>query len=548
MRHRYLVLCVGLLALMRAPAMAQVQPPPQINPGLIENDIERQRRRIEQQQQIPKQGGPAVVGPQRSSPVIVPGGGQRFRLRAVGFDKSKFITQEELNAVAAKYIGKQVDIAALQTMVAEINQIYADRGIVTAIATLPPQTAAGGTVKVKLTEGRLQKTSVIGNVQTSPNYVLGRVVHPVGEVLDVPKLNHDVVWFNRTNDVQVRALLQPGTDFGLTDLQMAVTEPPINTLQLFFDNQGVQSTGRNEGGIYYKRHGLAGIDDRLTFYGVKSEGNINGNVAYNLPINPWGGRLGVSYTQGKLRTIQGPFASLNVTGKTDLAAVNFAQPVVATESWLVQFIAAYAHGNSESDFSSVPVTNDRYGKTTGGLSVTATGATYAISLSPAVNSIDSHDKIFGTDRSFATTTGFLNGSLSLPAQFSLTTLGSWQYTQEKLLPGDQLFSIGGPTTVRGYASNTAAGDSGYYLNLELHRNMSDVINGLDIFAFTDTGSVFSLNPARTQLDSSGAGLSWTPFAPLTFEASVGIPWRTVIADQHRYELYGRVSFRPLSLF
>ncbi|MDB5636032.1 MAG: hemolysin activation/secretion protein, partial [Bradyrhizobium sp.] len=83
MRHRYLVLCVGLLALMRAPAMAQVQPPPQINPGLIENDIERQRRRIEQQQQIPKQGGPAVVGPQRSSPVIVPGGGQRFRLRAV---------------------------------------------------------------------------------------------------------------------------------------------------------------------------------------------------------------------------------------------------------------------------------------------------------------------------------------------------------------------------------------------------------------------------------------------------------------------------------
>jgi hemolysin activation/secretion protein len=537
-----------LLALMRAPAMAQVQPPPQINPGLIENDIERQRRRIEQQQQVPKQGGPAVVGPQRSSPVIVPGGGQRFRLRAVGFDKSKFITQEELNAVAAKYIGKQVDIAALQTMVAEINQIYADRGIVTAIATLPPQTAGGGIVKVKLTEGRLQKTSVSGNDQTSPNFILRRVGHPVGEVLDVPKLNRDVVWFNRTNDVQVRALLQPGTDFGLTDLQLAVTEPPINTLQLFFDNQGVQTTGRNEGGIYYKRHGLAGIDDRLTFYGVKSEGNINGNVAYNLPINPWGGRLGVSYTQGKIKTVQGPFVSLDVTGKSNLAALNFAQPVFATDAWLVQLNAAYGYGNSESDFSRVPVTDDRYGKTTGGVSVTASGATYALTVSPAFNSIDWHDKIFGMERNFTTTTGILNGTLGLPAQFSVTTLGSWQYTQAKLLPGDQLFSIGGPTTVRGYASNTAAGDSGYYLNLELHRNMSDVIKGLDVFVFTDTGSVFSVNPARTQLDSSGAGLSWTPFAPLTFEASVGIPWRTVIADQHRYEFYGRVSFRPLFLF
>lgn len=91
----------------------------------------------------------------------------------------------------------------------------------------------------------------------------------------MPQLTNDVTRFNRTNDVQIRALLQPGTNFGLTDLQLAVTEPPRNTLQLFFDNQGVQTTGRNQGGVYYKLHGLAGIDDRLTFYGVKSEGNLN---------------------------------------------------------------------------------------------------------------------------------------------------------------------------------------------------------------------------------------------------------------------------------
>jgi len=40
---------------------------------------------------------------------------------------------------------------------------------------------------------------------------------PEGEVLDVPKLNRDVIWFNRTNDVQIKALLQPGTNFGLTN-------------------------------------------------------------------------------------------------------------------------------------------------------------------------------------------------------------------------------------------------------------------------------------------------------------------------------------------
>ena len=148
----------------------------------------------------------------------------------------------------------------------------------------------------------------------------------------MPQLTADVTWFNRTNDVQIRALLQPGTDFGLTDLQFAVTEPPRNTLQFFTDNQGVKTTGRYQAGVYYKLHGLAGFDDRLTFYGTKSDGNLNGNVSYNVPVNPWGGRVGVSYTQGKIKIVDGPVPPLDVTGKSDQVAVNFAQPVFVNEA------------------------------------------------------------------------------------------------------------------------------------------------------------------------------------------------------------------------
>jgi hemolysin activation/secretion protein len=266
-----------------------------------------------------------------------------------------------------------------------------------------------------------------------------------------------------------------------------------------------------------------------------------------MPFNPWGGRVGVSYTQGDIKIIQGQFATLDVTGKSNQVGVNIGQPIWATNAWLVQANAAYAYGNSESDFSSVAVSNDRYSKDTGGLSVNASGADYSITLSPTFNSINWHDKILGGERSFNTFSGSGNAILRLPAQFSAVFLGGWQYTWEKLLPGDQLFPIGGSTTVRGYPSNAVAGDSGYYFNLELHRNMSDMISGLDVFAFVDSGSVYSTFPANTQLDSAGAGLSWTPYAPLTFEASVGIPWRTVIADQSHYQFYGRIIFRPLQL-
>lgn len=542
----YLAFGVGSVSLAASLAHAQV-PPPTINPGAIENDIERQRRRIEQQQQVPRQSGPAVVGPQRAPAVVGPGGGARFVLRRLVFDKSKFITPDELSAIASKYVGKQVDIAGLQRVVADINLLYAQRGIVTAIATLPPQNANNGVVKIKLTEGRLQKTTVEGNKQTSKDYILQGVEHPAGEVLDVPKLNRDVVWFNRTNDVQIRALLQPGSNFGLTDLQFAVTEPPRNTLQLFVDNQGVETTGRNEGGVYYKLHGLAGIDDRLTFYGIKSEGNLNGNASYNIPFNPWGGRLGVSYTQGDIKIVQGPFKTLDVTGRSNQASVNMAQPFWATQTFLFQGIGAYTYGTSQSDFSSVSVTNDRYTKASGGFSANWAGDFYSVTAAPVFNRIDWHDKILGGDRSFDTFTGSLNGTVRLPAQFYAVGLASYQYTWEKLLPGDQIFSIGGPTTVRGYHTNQVAGDSGYYFNLELHRDLSSLVKGLDMYVFTDSGSIFSTAPTSVQLDSSGVGLSWTPWAPITLETSVGIPWRPVTSDQDRYVFYGRVSFRPLLL-
>ena len=535
-----------LAACCMVPARAQV---PSINPGAIQNDIDRQRRQFEQQSAPPKLNGPAVIGGEREKSQLLKPGGPKFRLRKLEFDTSKFITPAELDEIAKKYVGKHVDIAALLQLVADINAIYAARGIVTGIATLPEQDPKDGVVRIKLTEGRLQKTTVEGNKQTRTDYILQRVREPEGEVLDVPKLNRDVIWFNRTNDVQIKALLQPGTSFGLTDLQLAVIEPPVDTLQLFTDNQGVENTGRWEGGAFYKRHGLFGVDDRLTFYGIRSDGNLNGNVAYSVPVNPWGGRAGVSYTEGKIKIIQGPFVALDVTGRSSQAAVNFSQPVWATQNWLVLLNAAETEGKTVSRFASVSVTDDHYDKATAGISVTNSGNTYSITVSPAVNYIAWQDHLLGSNRAFNTYTGSLIAtSAAGPANFSTNVLASWQYTQEKLLPGDQIFSIGGPTTVRGYPSNSASGDSGYYFNAELHYNWSQWLRGFDTYVFTDWGAVYSTFPGVTEMASVGVGFSWTYAQFLTFEANYATPVKMAVSTQNHYEAYGRVIFRPLLMF
>ncbi|AWM00459.1 ShlB/FhaC/HecB family hemolysin secretion/activation protein [Bradyrhizobium amphicarpaeae] len=535
---------IGLAACCIASAHAQ-----SINPGVIQNDVDRQRRQLEQQSAPPKLTGPAVIGGEREKSQLLKPGGPKFRLRKVTFDESKFITPAELDEIAKRYVGKNVDIASLLQLVADINAVYAARGIVTGIATLPEQDAKGGVVRVKLTEGRLQKTTIEGNKQTRADYILDRVKEPEGEVLDVPKLNRDVIWFNRTNDVQIKALLQPGTSFGLTDLQFAVIEPPVDTLQLFTDNQGAENTGRWEGGAFYKRHGLFGVDDRLTFYGVRSDGNLNGNVAYSIPVNPWGGRAGVSYTEGKIKIIQGPFVALDVTGRSSQAAVNFSQPVWVTQDWLVLLNAALTEGKTVSRFATVAVTDDHYDKTTAGVSVTKSGNTYSITVSPAVNYVAWQDHVLGNNRAFNTYTGSLIAtSAAGPQNFSANVLASWQYTQEKLLPGDQIFSIGGPTTVRGYPSNAASGDSGYYFNAELHYNWSQWLRGFDTYIFTDWGAVYSTFPGVTEMASVGVGFSWTYAQFMTFEANYATPLKMAVSTQNHYEAYGRVILRPLLMF
>lgn len=545
MRGLGVALGLGLALLASASARAQIQ---SINPGVIQNDIDRQRQQLEQQNRPPKLQGPAVVGGEREKPGILKPGGPKFRLNKIEFDPSKFITPEELDEIAKKYVGKDADISTLQQAIADINAIYAERGIVTGIATLPEQDAKGGVVKIKLTEGRLEHTNITGNQQTRQSYILDRVKEPEGEILDVPKLNRDVLWFNRTNDVQVKALLQPGSSFGLTDLNFAVIEPPVDTLQLFVDNQGVQNTGRQEGGIFYKRHGLFGVDDRLTFYGVRADGNLNGNVAYNIPINIWGGRVGVSYTQGDIKIVQGPFVALDVTGRSTQAAVNFSQPVWVTQNWMLLLNAAETEGNTVSRFSTVATTNDHYDKSTGGFALTNYGNTYSFTVSPAMNYVEWHDHILFGNRTFNTYTGTAVGTAAGPANFSANLLASWQYSPTHLLPGDQIFSIGGPTTVRGYPTNAVAGDSGYYVNAELHYNWSSIVKGLDTYLFTDWGAVFSTNPGIVELSSVGGGFSWT-FAPsITLEASYATPLKLAVSTQRHYEAYTRLTFRPLLMF
>lgn len=537
------VWCAGIAALLPFAAHAQGVPggigavP---NPGLI-NSQNRQNEQQLRQQNEQILNGPGVVSPVVPAAKISPKGGPTFRLKHVRFDNSAFISKAQLADIAAPYIGTNVDFSDIQRIVKAVNDIYAARGLTTSAAYLPPQNLKDGDLHIGLVEGRLGKLGIKGTAQLRPDYVRAHVTTVAGEVVDVPLLTREVDAFNKTGVAQIQASLRPGATFGLSDIDLAVIEPPGLSVNLFGDNQGVESVNKYEGGFLIQGYSPLGIDDRFTLYGVGSQGNMDGNVAYSLPFNPWNGRVGVSYTRGRIYVDQGPFADLNIKGQSQVTALNLTQPLYVDPNWFFLLNGAFAYDLSTSTQTDIPVTNDTTYKETVGFSAGFTNGIFSVSVSPTYSAAQTHFAITDTEQHFSLYDGTVNASWRLPKDFVAVFAADYQISSAQLIAGDQLFQDGGPTTVRGYTTQLVAGASGYFSNLELHHNADFILKGVDVYAFYDRGSVYSTSPQVVTLNSAGAGLSYNFNERVIAEVSAGVPFDHVISNQPPFEAYFRVT-------
>jgi hemolysin activation/secretion protein len=540
MWFRAIRVMLGSAALLASAAVAEAQVAPIVPPSTATDQTLRKQQQIENAQPNPQtspQESP-VIGPGFATAPHPKGKGASFVLQGVTFDSSRFLSRAELDAIAAPYIGHTVDFSDLAAILDKINALYKDNGQITARAILPPQKIAGGVVHISLIEGKVGKVVITGNTRTSSAFVGERIILTSGEVVDEPALSRDVVFFNRTNDAQVRALLKPGAAFGETDIDLLVTDPPANVTQLFVDNEGVDSTGRGEGGIFYRHSDLIADDDRVTFYGTLSGGGFDGSASYTLPVDTDGDRLTFNYDRNHINVINGPVGSLSITGHGQTGSVGVTRPLVATEDWLVSTsLNATVDTSSTSEPAGIVADTTTY-RGIAGMSATYISQDLMVSLSPNVAYAHSDNAILHTERSLAIVTGTGVALWRLDQDWSAHFQTGWQYTPDALLPADQLFQVGGPTSVRGYRAGLLAGDSGYYVNAELHNAVVQLPSGaLDVYAFADNGAAFSTKPAWRSVTSLGVGTSVPLLHNMTLNASVGAPIEHVVSGQAGCEVY-----------
>ncbi len=542
--HGNLSLVAAILLLpVLAYAGTPVPPPPtqQLNPGLINNQGQQNLQQIEKQNALPPASPGVKPAPQQ--PEAVPSEGLSFVLRGVRVDPTRFLTTAEIDGVVQQYIGKPVNIGTLRRMVGALNAILVKKHYITVSAYLPPQQVTHGIVHVAIIEGRLGKVGISGNKALSRSYVRSYLHIRQNDVIDLPQIEDDLSRFNNTGIARLQAALLPGSNFGLTDIQLSVTEPARNLFQVFVDNQGVASVGQNEVGAMYQLYGPFGIDDRLTVYGVKSVGNLFGNVSYNVPFNSLGGRIGLSASSGSINVVSGIYQPLAVVGHSEIVSANVSQPLVVHGNWMLLGMGSYAYNFSDSSQRATSVTSDKVKLETVGFKLGYAGHDINASFAPTYSLAQWHSGVSDNGMSFGLAGGSFYIRGNLPDGYAAQAMGAWQMASTALIPASELFQVGGPTTVRGFPANAAAGPSGYFFNLELHHLLPvpDLLRNpgstLDGFLFVDQGRSYNPFPAYQDLRSAGFGASWDISRYLAANVNVGFPLENSVYGQSSSQIY-----------
>ncbi|MBP8150698.1 MAG: ShlB/FhaC/HecB family hemolysin secretion/activation protein [Xylophilus sp.] len=518
---RFSLTALAAMAALQAAAQSVPIPPLTLPPAaeagaLQQRQIEADQRRREAERELQQPSQPLTRPATPAAAAPLTGSEVRVAVKDIRFSTSEILSMSALEAIAADYRGKQVTLAELQQLADRVNALYKEKGVVTALATIPQQDVTAGVIEVRLVEGRVGQVKIEGNTSTRAEYITPRLGLAGGQLVDLDKLEQGLVWFNRTNDIRLQADLLPGETFGTTDLRVAVVEPPQHELMASVDNMGSKLSGEWRAGFSYRNRSLLGYRDDVLLSYTRARGQDSRAASYAVPINRHGGRLSMGLYEDRTAIKFGALSSLNITGNSRAQVLSLRQPVWidANSQWDLVGGAKRRISSNYIDgvFLQRTDSKDRSAGVEWQWAVDSRSVTASYIKYWADATVLAERLKYQVDR---TSLRYIQG---LTPGFSLRTSLGGQWARDKNLPSAEQFFIGGEGSVRGYPVGAFSGDQGYALNVELHHPLVNTPLGTQTLAatgffFVDHGRTVpyrppaSLLPPREKLTGVGWGLN-----------------------------------------
>ena len=530
MKKTYQLFCLALIAglLLNGYAMAAPLAQGGLDAG---SQMERDRRAIEREQVMQQIAEDEAAKKNKVEQGQAPAGEEAgaevsFALQQVTWNPTEILTQEEIQAVTTAYIGREVTLQDLREMTDRITDLYREKGFMTCGAVLPPQRIHEGVVEIRLIEGKTGHVTLTGNRFTRRNYILKRMGLQAGEVANTEKLNKDLRLFQGTNDIQLRVVMKPGTEEGVTDYDIMVFEPKNQTVTLYMDNDGYKTSGRLREGIFYNRRSLTGQRDPLRAHYLRSQGTNSWGISYSVPISLTGMKLDLGYAGNTTKVVKGELEDLGVKGHSHSYNMTWRVPFHVTERTRHEAGLQYTHQTAQTDLghgTRVHWVDDKINRLIPYVSFTHYGDSSVLYHKHAYVWARRRDIDGESDTANLYRISAFWQKRYEHGQFWQSRLDGQWGSNDNLASSDRFF-IGGVNSVRGYEEGFIGGDRGIAMGIEYHVPL-DKEKRYFIYPFFDWGTVGGdTAPAHHKLMSAGLGVE-ARYKDLYATLTCGFPFK-----------------------
>jgi hemolysin activation/secretion protein len=391
-------------------------------------------------------------------------------------------TAEQLQAVVADLIGREVDYFELRRAADKIAQRYRADGWL-ARAYLPEQTLDDGVLTIAVIEAQVGAVRIeapaagaLVGEDTIRRMLLAR--QHDGDALSIGALERAALLIDELPGIAAAVVLAPGARTGETDIVARVENTERWVADIEADNSGLPSTGRERMTGQFMLESPLRLGDELALALNASNDSQFGRLSYELPFGAQGWRLGAAASALDYE-LGGDFEALDAHGRAATWSLTASYPLVRSNRLNARFTAGmgerryenFALGTSTSDSlvrsAHAQIAADRLDSFGG-------GGLFRCAVQLTAGSLDLSDNAqdLGIDALTARSDGDYF-KLSWNAA-RLQRLGErdrlllsirGQHASRNLDSSEQL-SLGGASGVRAYPELEATGDQGWISTAE----------------------------------------------------------------------------------
>lgn len=178
----------------------------------------------------------APVQPVRSAPPPV----RCIEVEVVELSGNSVLSSEQL--LMGQRVSGCLDVEDLFGLAAAVTNAYVEAGYVTTRAFLPEQDLSSGRVEVVVIEGRVEAIEIIENGEVR---VYGRAAMPdlVGHLLHLRDVEQGLDQINRLRSKDATISFRPGSEAGLSVIEVAVASRPAWQVRTSVNNAGTGASG-----------------------------------------------------------------------------------------------------------------------------------------------------------------------------------------------------------------------------------------------------------------------------------------------------------------